>query len=271
MLPGVSKATKKNGEVYYRSGITYHNKHISLGSFPSEQEAYAAYLEASRIFIDPKITIDRLYKYTFLLSFDKVICLLNFRDYNMYLTNPIYMRSNYFEYYYSKNIVLKFDIDDLFFYSGHKIQKRGNHLFVSEYGMQTTILSRYGVKPFAVPGRDFLFVNGDTSDYRYSNIEIINPYFGVTKEEKNLQVVYKTQIHICGNYLIGRYSSQEKAAIAYNKAVDLAKDFGIKKEFNQNFIESLSGKEYANLYSQIKISKNYIKYLQEASTTLTSD
>ena len=44
-LPGAFKAQKKDGTIYYRSSITYKNKHISLGSFKTEEEASGAYLE----------------------------------------------------------------------------------------------------------------------------------------------------------------------------------------------------------------------------------
>ena len=33
MAAGVYIARKKNGEIYFRSSITYRNRHISLGSF----------------------------------------------------------------------------------------------------------------------------------------------------------------------------------------------------------------------------------------------
>ena len=46
MKTGVYLATKKDGTIYYRSSITYKNKHISLGSFSSENDANKAYLEA---------------------------------------------------------------------------------------------------------------------------------------------------------------------------------------------------------------------------------
>ena len=45
---------------------------------------------------------------------------------------------------------LKFDIDDLFYYSSHKILKRQGHLYVNDYGMQITILNRYGIKNYGV-------------------------------------------------------------------------------------------------------------------------
>ena len=46
MLAGAYLATRKDGSVYYRSNITYKNKHISLGSFSTEDDAHTAYLEA---------------------------------------------------------------------------------------------------------------------------------------------------------------------------------------------------------------------------------
>ena len=65
-----------------------------------------------------------------------------------------------------------------------------------------------------------------------------------------------------GNYTIGTYSSETKAAIAYNKAVDLAKAFGITKNFPTNYIEDLSAKEYADTYIKIKLSNKYLDYLK---------
>ena len=37
---GVYEAISKNGTIYYRASLTYRNKHISLGSFETEQEAH---------------------------------------------------------------------------------------------------------------------------------------------------------------------------------------------------------------------------------------
>ena len=99
----------------------------------------------------------------------------------MYIKTPIYLRRNYFSYYFSKNEEYKFDIDDLFFYSQHKILRRGGRLFVNEYGMQTSIFSRYGIPSHGVPGRDFTFANGDSTDLRYSNVILLNSYHGVIR------------------------------------------------------------------------------------------
>lgn len=261
MLPGVYLAYKKNGDLYYRSNITYKNKHISLGSFSKEADANTAYMEAGNLLTDFEITIDTVFTHQTILKFDKVISLLNFRDNGIYFKNPIYLRNNYFVYYISKSDELKFDIDDLFYYSSHKIMRRGTHLFVNDYGMQVNILSRYGIKNYGVAGRDYYFANDDTTDFRYSNIIIVNKYYGVTKYLKNEIPRYKVKIHINGNYTVGTYRTEEKAAIAYNKAVDLAKSHGIDKNFPTNYIEHFSPKEYAEIYSKIKISAKYLNYL----------
>ena len=41
MKAGVFKAKRKDGSVYFRSNITYLRKHISLGSFETEDAADA--------------------------------------------------------------------------------------------------------------------------------------------------------------------------------------------------------------------------------------
>ena len=57
MLPGVFSATKKDGTIYYRASLTYKTKHISLGSFPTEELAADAYLEGYQIINESEITI----------------------------------------------------------------------------------------------------------------------------------------------------------------------------------------------------------------------
>lgn len=265
MLPGVYKATKKDGTPYFRASIHYQNKHISLGSYSTEAEAHCAYLEAGKLLDSGDIPFDSTLFSELTLSFEKIVVLCNFRDNGLYIKTPIYLRNNYFSYFLSSREELKFDIDDLFFYSQHKILKRGGHLFVSEYGMQTSLYSRYGIHSHSVAGKDFTFANGDPLDWRYSNVIVINPYHGVSQIVKKGVTRYRTSIHINGNYLIGTYSTPEKAAIAYNKAVDLAKSFGMKKNFPENYVESFSAREYAELYTHIKISQKYQDYLRQLS------
>ncbi|MDD5935272.1 MAG: hypothetical protein PUC65_06915, partial [Clostridiales bacterium] len=152
-------------------------------------------------------------------------------------------------------LVLKFDTDDLFYYMKHRIMQRGGHLFVSDYGMQVNILSRYGIKNFGVAGRDYRFVNGDTTDFRYRNIQIINRYHGVIKEVSKGMDTFIAKIHINGDYIIGHYSSEIHAAIAYNKAADLLIKKGLTKNFPKNYIESIDEITYAKLYSSIRLSQ----------------
>ena len=92
----------------------------------------------------------------------------------MYIPNPIYLEKSYFTYHLEPDYALKFDIEDLFYYSSHKIMKRGSHLFVADYGSQLSVLQRYGIQSYAVEGRDYQFVNDDPTDFRYENIIIIN-------------------------------------------------------------------------------------------------
>ncbi len=239
MLAGVYLAKKKDGTVYYRSNITFQNKHISLGSFPTEQLAHQAYEEAGQI-LNADITPGDYSINTFVLSFDKIISLMNFRDNHIYIKNPIYLHSNYFTYHLSPTEEFKFDIDDLFFYSSHRILRRRGHLYVNDY----------------------TFANGDSTDYRYSNIIVLSKYSGVTAVTQNGDIRYRTAIHINGNYNIGTYSTEAKAAVAYNKAVDFAHEYGIAKNFIQNYVVEYSAREYADIYTSIKISGKYLEYLK---------
>lgn len=261
MLSGVFQAKKKDGTIYYRSSFTYRNRHISLGSFDSEEKAHKAYTEAlSLISSDTRIPE---YSKDITLSFEKWVCIINFRDNNVYFSNPIYLKSNSFYYYLSENKVMTFDSDDLFYYARHKIQSRGGRLFVSDYGMQLTLQSRYGIKPYSISGKDHFFINGDELDYRYSNIKIVSRYTGVTTVFTPTQtesVKYEARIHIKGNWKIGTYDNEETAAIAYNKCADFLQSTGIKKKYGQNFIETLSAKKYADIYTSIDISDFIRKY-----------
>lgn len=253
-LKGVYIATKKDGTQYYRASITYKNKHISLGSFTSAQSATLAYQTAHRIILPNSKTEYRIYKSSCPLSFEKWIILHNFRDNGYYMKTPIYMHKYYFSYFLSVTQELEFDAEDLFFYSTHKIFKRNGYLFVNNYGTQMNILSRYGVKNFAVAGKDFVFKDGNPSNLRYHNIEIVNPYHGVERILHNNEIIYRSAIHIHGNYLIGKYKNPIHAAISYNKAADfLNKNKISPKDFPRNFIEELNTEEYKSIYLKLKL------------------
>ncbi len=261
MLPGVFKAVKKNGCVYYRANITCRNRHISLGSFSSEESAHQAYLQAGRLMSDTRITIDQITFSDYILSHEKTVTLLNFRDNQIYIKNPVYMYRRYFNYYLTPTEIYKFDSDDLFYYSEHRLLRRGGHLYVNDYGMQVTILSRYGIRNYAVAGKDYQFANQDEYDLRYENIININPFHGVRCRNKSGMISYDVYIHIRGDYHIGKYATLQEAAIAYNKAADLARQHGISKNFPSNFLAELSSEKYARAYEQVTISAKYINYL----------
>lgn len=263
-IKGVFETKKKDGSVYYRTSITYRSKHISLGSFDKEKEAGKAYELAKKLIAGT----DSFEKYSSYkkIPFDKFVILLNFRDNGIYFTTPIYLHKMYFEYYLSQNDVLKFDRDDLFFYASHKIQQKGGYLFVSEFGAQYKILGRYNIKPFSVYGRDYIMINGDKLDMRYSNIKIINEFTGVQLENPEgaeinpvkHTVTYKAIIHLRGNLIIGRFDNEVDAAIAYNKAVDTLHENGIKKAFIKNYITSIKKEEYEARYNKIIMPENIL-------------
>ena len=263
LLPGVYSAQKKDGSQYYRSSFTYRNKHISLGSYSTEEEAHQAYLTALSLIHTPSITIDDYQQKKQQLDFTKWVVLINFRDNGIYFKTPIYLKKSYFLYYLSANKILKFDVDDLFFYSHHSIMQRGGYLFVADYGMQINIQSRYGIKNFAVKGRDYLFKNGDDTDYRYENIEIINRYHGVFKKQNGL--VYEARIHINGDFIIGKYKSEAEAAVAYNKAAMILKEKNIEKNYPLNYIDDLDSIGYASLLNKVRISNKIRTYVKSES------
>jgi hypothetical protein len=265
MLPGVYQSTKTNGDSYYRASITYQGKHISLGSYCTENDANKAYQLALEITGEHSFWNIENYPARCILSFHKWVVLINYRDHQIYFKNPIYLKKRYFLYYIDRETCLKFDADDLFYYAHHKIMRRGGHLFVSDYGMQVNILSRYGIKNYAVPGRDYIFVNGDDKDFSYHNIEIVNNFYGVTKILHNNHVEYQAKIHINGDFLIGKYSSEVTAAIAYNKAILLLKNKGISRNYSYNFIEGMDEIAYASIFQKIRISRKFLAYIDSIS------
>lgn len=251
---GVFCTQKKDGSIYYRSSVTYQKKHISLGSFTSADKAHNAYLEACMLLKgNDSVSLDD-YHEKCALSFEKWVILLNFKANHVYFPTPIYVRPHFFYYYYSREHILKFDVDDLFYYASHKIMKRGGHYFVADFGMQVNILNRYGIKNYAVAGRDYLFKNGDATDFRRENLEIHNQYHGVLILKKETGISYRARIHVNGNYIIGTYRTMEEAAIAYNKAIDILKKNGCKKNYTPNYLESISAAAYADIYTRLQVS-----------------
>ncbi len=258
-LPGTFMARKKDGSIYYRASFTYKNKHISLGSFDDRNIAHMAYLEALKLVSDESLSVMHYFKQS-PLSFEKWVVLCNFRDNNIYFSTPIYIRKHYFSYYIDPKTEFKFSIDDLFYYASHKIMCRGGHYFVADYGMQITILSRYGIKSYGIPGKDYRLINGDMYDFRYENVEILNSYHGVQHVTHRGKPMYRSRIHINGYYIIGYYNTALEAAIAYNKAIDILALRGCKKQFRQNYMDGVSASMYADIYHNLKISNKISQY-----------
>lgn len=258
MLPGVYQAKKKDNSIYYRSSITYNGRHISLGSYSTELMAHDIYVIAGHILCDSCKPEDYSHRDDYrALPFDKYIMLVNFRDNGVYFSNPIYLMKSFFYYYLSVDEVYTFDAEDLFYYANHRIQKRGGRVFVADYGNQLTLSGRYGIKPYSVIGRDHEFLNGDDHDFRYSNIRILSKYKGVwpvLSKKAPGKTLYRAKIHVNGNYTIGTYEKESEAAIAYNKAVDHLHSIGINKNYAQNYIDDLSAREYADVYTDISLA-----------------
>ncbi len=259
-MTGVFKTNKKDGTVYFRASITYKGKHISLGSSEDEEKAIAMYRTASLV-VKSDCIIEEYYNYE-ALPFKKYISLINFRDNGIYIKNPIIMRRTYFSYYLSPDLELKFDMEDLFYYSEHAIMKRGRHLFVSAYGLQENIMARYGIGSFAVPGRDYIFINGDDTDMRYSNIRVINRFSCIKAVQEGKDTIYEVKIHLNGDWKIGRFPTEILAGVAYNKALDEAKRHSLKPKSSIIYIEELNARQYAELYSTIKLPQKYLDHLE---------
>ena len=258
---GYSPYKTASGITLYRSGITFKGKHISLGSYSSKESAAQAFSEANLLLRNP----DSFPPFSHIraLPYEKYIILKNLHDNGLYFKTPIYLLKKSFEYHLDQNTIFVFDIDDMFFYSSHKIMKRGNHYFYADYGMQVNLYSKYGIKSYAKLNRDYRYRNDNPFDLRYENVEIINPYIGVTKETGPNGEYYLSKIHIKGNYIIGKYDTLTEAAIAYNKAVDILKKRGINKNYGTNYIEDLSPLTYAEIYSNLHISSKIINYRKE--------
>lgn len=257
-LKGIQILYKKNNEIYYKSSITYKNKHISLGSYKSPEIAHAVYLEAYEIVFNFKYKFIDFSK-QMLIPFEKWVILHNFKDNKYYIGKPIYLYKSYFCYYLDEKIEFKFNTEDLFFYATHKIHCRNNYYYVNDHGEQINILSRYNIKNYAVLNKDYFFKNGDIHDFRSFNLEIINKYNGVTMVVKKNKTLYISKIHNINDVLVGIYNTEIEAAIAYNKAIDLLKSYDINKDVNKNYIYCLSSDQYKELYKKTKISSNIIK------------
>lgn len=259
-LPGVYEARRKDKSIYYRASLTFHGKHVSLGSFDEPEAAAAAYRFSCGLLRESSLQIIDYDADSCPVTFDKWVLLINLRDNGMYCNGPIYLRNRYFEYYLDPDTVLRFGAEELFYYTHHGIQRRGGHLFVADYGMQVNILNRYGIRNYAAKGRDYYFKNGDEHDFRPGNVVILNRYFGVRKDMYRGKSVYTARIHVNGDMVVGHYDTEIDAAIAYNKAADILRKLGVNIDFSDNYIEEMSSTEYRLRYEMLKVSKRIKSY-----------
>lgn len=250
-LKGVYITKTSAGKILYRASVTRCGRHISLGSYPSEITANLAYQDAISILENNSISLDDFQVFSH-LKYEKAVILINYRDNGIYFGTPIYLRKDYFNYYLSPDRVFTFDLDDLFYFSSHKISSRGGHYFVADYGSQISLGSRFGLKPYSVAGRDCVFINHDPMDFRRENLEILNTYHGVILSTDKRS--YIARIHTSGYTRIGTYPTALEAAIAYNKAVDILSRTPSSKNYPLNYIDEVSGKVYAEIYNSISIN-----------------
>lgn len=260
MAYGIYETTLKNGTKSYRVNFYYAKKHISVGSYSTKEEAHKAFVESQRLYSDNSITIDNFREHIRVITPEKAVSILNHRDNKVHFKTPIYLMQGFFLYFLTGKGTLKFDNDDLFYYSTHRILIHNGHLYVNDYGSQYSLFQRYGIRNYAVQGKDYDFANGDPLDLRYENVIVINPYNGVRVLDNNGMIRYEARIHINGYILIGRYRTVEEAATAYNKAVDYLKSHGSETNYVKNYITDLSSDEYANIYKKIELPLSLQSY-----------
>ena len=75
--------------------------------------------------------------------------------------------------------------------------------------------------------------------------------------------MYVTKIHVNGDFLVGRYQTENEAAAAYNRAAMLLKEQGITKNFPINYIEGITDIEYASLLMKVRISSKIRHFNKE--------
>lgn len=256
MSYGIYKTALKDGTDSFRVSFYHAKKHIAVGSYSDEKTAETALKEALALYDDKTITIWNFRHFISEVSSDKAVSILNHRDNHVYFKTPIYLMQGYFLYFLNDKRIIKFDNDDLFYYSTHRILIHDGHLYVNDYGSQYSLFARYGIRNFAVKGVDYDFANGDSNDLRYENVIVINPYNGVRQLDYNGMIRYEAKIHINGYVRIGIFHSMEKAAVAYNKAVDFCLSHGLYRNFVKNYIVDLSANEYKSTYDSISLPES---------------
>lgn len=238
-------------KLQYKLYFVYEKQKIYLGTYPSMEDAQKILCEAENIMhLASGIPDFALYR----MNYKKIVSLCNLRDNKRYIKNPIYLYPNYFDYYLSKDCKLTFDHKELFFFSTYKIHKRGNYLYTQDTISQQNLLSRYGIPNHSVINKDYRFKNGNPFDFRRDNLEIINLYKGVRKRCTKNTTFYVAYIYSNTTLIIGHYTTELEAAIAYNKAVDYLERINSTKDYTRNVIPYLTQSEYEAIYNRLTIS-----------------
>lgn len=259
MAYGIYETKLRDGSPSFRVSFYHEKKHIAIGSYPSEKDAQDALDEALRFYADSSITIENFSQNIFFISPDKAVSILNHRDNGVYFKTPIYLKQGYFLYFLKGKGAIKFDNDDLFYYSTHRILIHDGHLYVNDYGSQYSLLQRYGIRSYAVEGVDYEFANGDPLDLRYENVIVKNPYNGVRETTINGLTRYEARIHVRGYYLLGTFRTVQQAAVAYNKAVDLLRSHGSTKNYVKNYITEYSSEDYRECYEKTVLPEKFVR------------
>ena len=76
-----------------------------------------------------------------------------------------------------------------------------------------------------------------------------------------LSSIISAKIHINGDWKLGTFPTEEAAAVAYNKALDEIKKRKLKPKSLPLFIETLTARQYADLYSKITLPDKLLAYL----------
>ncbi|MGL4345591.1 MAG: hypothetical protein ACRCTE_10360 [Cellulosilyticaceae bacterium] len=241
----------KNNFTQYTVYYLYKSKKIYIGIYNSEIEAQEAYNYTNRVFREG-ISIETYSPGR--IAFQKFITLVNFRDHGMFINHPIYVCSGYFKYFFSEEVYLILDLKDLFYFSTYKIYRRGHYLYTSSSHSQQSILTRFGITPKSTYGKDYMFVNGNRYDLRRENIIVLNHYHGVSCKIKDDKPLYTTRIYHEKNIVVGHYTSEIQAAIAYNKAAHILLERGVCRTYPLNTIPYLTQSEYDSLYVSLSLS-----------------
>ena len=75
---------------------------------------------------------------------------------------------------------------------------------------------------------------------------------------------FAVRIHVNGYLKVGTYKDAIEAAIAYNKAADILREAGVKRNYSVNYVDGISSKSYADIYSSLRISESVSNYVNRS-------